>query len=332
MNATTKILIIGGGSIGQRHLKNLLFLGYKNISLVETSPERAEDLAKKFNLKFFSSAKEALEKEKFQTVFVCAPTVYHLQSAAMAAKAGCDLFVEKPLSHNLDGVEKLVKTVKEKKLITMVGSNWKFYPLFQKMKELLTNGAIGRVFSARCQFGQYLPDWHPEEDYRRGYSANKKLGGGILLDSHEFDYLTWFMGEAVKLSCLSIHSGLLETDTEDAAEIILEFKSGAIGEIHLDYLQRFYQRNFEFFGSEGTIKWDFASRKVILQNKNNGQQEFPLAPDYDLNDMYIEEAKHFLDSVEQRKETIAPVDFGAKVLRLIMAAKESSAQNKTISL
>lgn len=332
MNATSKILIIGGGSIGQRHLKNLLSLGCKNISLVETNLGRAEDLAKKFNLKVFSSAKEALEKEKFEVVFVCAPTVYHLENALAAARAGADLFVEKPLSHNLDEVEKLLKIVKEKKLITMVGSNWKFYPLFKKMKELLESGIIGRVFSARCQFGQYLPDWHPKEDYRQGYSANKKLGGGILLDSHEFDYMTWFMGEAVKLSCLSIHSGLLETDTEDVAEIILEFKSGAIGEIHLDYLQRFYQRNFEFFGSEGTIKWDFASRKVILQTKNNGRQEFPLASGYDLNDMYIEEAKHFLDCVEQRKETIAPVDFGAKILRLIVAAKESSAKNKTISL
>lgn len=326
-----KILIIGGGSIGKRHLRNLLSLGEKDAAMVETNPERVVANKKEFNIPVYNSLEEISDK-KFALVFVCSPSVYHLQNSLWAAEKGSDLFIEKPLSHNLDGVDNLINLVKKKKLITMVGSNWKFYPLFQKMRELLDGGAIGKVLSARCQFGQYLPDWHPWEDYRQGYSANKKLGGGILLDSHEFDYLTWFLGNVARLSCFAKKVSYLEIDVEDVAEVILEFESGAVGEIHLDYLQRFNQRNFEFFGKEGTIIWDANLKKVVLLTKEKGREEFFLDPDYDINAMYIEEIKHFLDCVDNRKETITPVEKGAKILRLIMAAKESAEKEKIICL
>lgn len=326
-----KILIIGGGSIGKRHLRNLLSLGEKDVAMVETNPERAGANKKEFNIPVYNSPEEISDK-KFDIVFVCSPSVYHLQNSLWAAEKGCDLFIEKPLSHNLDRVEDLIKIVQEKKLVSMVGSNWKFYPLFQKMKELLDGGAIGKILSARCQFGQYLPDWHPWEDYRLGYSANKKLGGGILLDSHEFDYLTWFLGEVKKLSCFAKKVSHLEIDVEDVAEVILEFESGAIGEIHLDYLQRFYQRNFEFFGEKGTIIWDTNLKKVVLITKEKGREEFPLDQDYDINAMYVEEVKHFLDCVDNRQETITPVEKGASILRLIMAAKESAEKDKSVYL
>lgn len=326
-----KILIIGGGSIGKRHLRNLLSLGEQDVAMVETNPERAEANKKEFNIPVYNSLEEISDK-KFDIVFICSPSVYHLQNSLWAAEKGSDLFIEKPLSHNLERVDKLIDSVREKKLITLVGSNWKFYPLFQKMKELLDSGVIGKILSARCQFGQYLPDWHPGEDYRQGYSANKKLGGGILLDSHEFDYLTWFLGEVKKISCFAKKVSNLEIDVEDVAEVILEFKNGAIGEIHLDYLQRFYQRNFEFFGETGTIIWDSNLQKVILMTKEKGWEEFPLVANYDINTMYVEEIKSFLDCVENRKETITPIEKGAQVLQLIVAAQESAEKEKIIYL
>ncbi|KKU13872.1 MAG: Oxidoreductase domain protein [Candidatus Magasanikbacteria bacterium GW2011_GWC2_45_8] len=326
-----KILIIGGGSIGKRHLKNLLFLGEKDIMVVEVNPERANTLGKEYDITVVGSIGEAVNKKNFDIVFVCTPSVYHLENALSFVEQGCDLFIEKPLSHSLEGVDRLVAVVKEKKIVTMIGSNWKFYPLFQKMKELLEVGVIGKVLSARCESGQYLPDWHPWEDYRKGYSANKELGGGILLDSHEFDYLTWFIGESVKkLACFSDRRSNLEIDVEDTAAVILQFTGGTIGEIHLDYTQRFPQRNFEFFGETGTILWDATLKKVILRSKESGETNFPLRDNYDLNNMYIEEVKHFLECIDERKETNTPMERGASIIKLIQAAKESSEKNQII--
>ncbi|MBT3463798.1 Gfo/Idh/MocA family oxidoreductase [archaeon] len=322
------ILVIGGGSIGKRHMRNLLSIGEKNVFVVEPNEKRAlEEIEKKHNIKTFRSLEEAYDEINFDIAFVCSPSVFHIENAMFCAEKGSDLFIEKPLSHNLEKVDELLKIVKDKKLITMIGSNWKFYPLFKKMKELIDGKAIGKIFSARCQFGQYLPGWHPWEDYKNGYSANKKLGGGVLLDSHEFDYLTWFLGGVKKLACFADKVSDLEINTEDVAETILQFESGVIAEIHVDYLQRFYQRKFEFFGELGTIKWDTNEKSVELLVINKEKEVFNLNKEYDINDMYIDEVRHFLDSVQKRQDSCTNIERGAEVLRLICASKESSLNN-----
>lgn len=329
------IIVIGGGSIGQRHAKNLLHLG-QQIAMVEVNSERRSAVEQELGVSAYATFDAALADTKFASAFVCSPSIYHLEQARQCAEAGLDLFIEKPLSHSLLHISDFLEAVKQKQLVTMVGSNWKFYPLFQIMKKLLDEGAIGRILSARCQFGSYLPDWHPWEDYRQGYSANKKLGGGILLDSHEFDYLTWFVGKKVKrIACFAGHVTSLEIDVEDIAEAIVQFDDGAIGEIHQDYIQRFSQRNFEFFGSLGSLFWDINSKKIVVHSildKGRKTEEYPLVENYDLNTMYIEEARHFLECVQKRQETITPIEAGAEVLQLICAAKESAETGRVIEL
>lgn len=325
------IIVIGGGSIGRRHLRNLQSLGQTQLALVEVNAGRALELEREFRVPVYSSLTEALAARSFRAAVICSPSVYHLEQARECARQGLDLFIEKPLSHSFTGVSEFLESVRTKQLITLVGSNWKFYPSFQKIKALLSSGAIGTILSARCQFGQYLPDWHPTQDYRQGYSAQHKLGGGILLDSHEFDYLTWFMGEPVKkITCFAGTVSKLEIDVEDAAAIILQFSSGALGEIHLDYLQRFYQRNFEFFGSTGTLLWDYGTKTVVLRQVGQEPAQFPLAPDYELNAMYVDEMCHFLKAVETRAPTVTPLESGVEVLRLIVSAKESAITNRTV--
>ncbi len=317
------ILIVGGGSIGQRHAKNLRSLG-EEVAIVDVNPDRKPD---------FLSIDSAGAAKQFAIAFICSPSRFHVEQAIQCAEQGLHLFVEKPLSHDTKGLRQLLKLVQLRQLVTMVGSNWKFYPSFQKMKELLEGGAIGKILSARCQFGQYLPDWHPWEDYRKGYSANKKLGGGILLDSHEFDYLPWLLGERVKsVFCVAAKVSKLEIDVEDVAEAVLIFDTGAIGEIHVDYIQRVYQRNFEFFGSEGTIRWDIREKQVVVLRKDHELELYPMIESYDVNTMYIEEARHFLDCVRSGKKTVTPIETGAKTLSLICAAKESSRRGKMVNV
>lgn len=319
-----KFLVAGCGSIGQRHIKNLLFLGAGQILAVDPDEKKRQAVASDSVVKVFDNMEAALEK-KPEAALICTPNSMHLDQAFKAVRAGCHIFVEKPLSHNFDNIDNLARQVQAKNLVTMVGSNFKFHPCFIKIKKILDSRILGKVISARCQFGQYLPDWHPYEDFRKGYSAKKNFGGGILLDSHELDYMTWFLGDVEQVFCFSGKFSSLEIQTEDVAEVLLMFKQKTLAEVHLDYTQRVYQRNYEFFGELGTLKWDFADHKVRLYlSQTKKWEEFDEPANYDINQMYIEEMRHFISCVKSGKKTITDFDAGRKVLSLIMAAKESA--------
>ncbi len=327
-----KIAVIGCGSIGKRHIRNLLSLQAHYIVAYDKDAGRLSEVNADFGIETFDSL-PAILSHRPDAVLVCTPNSLHVSIAHEAAQIGSHLFIEKPLSHNLNGVDQLLAEVNKQKITTMVGCNFKFQPSFIKMKTILESGVLGKVLSARCQFGQYLPDWHPWEDYRTGYSARSDLGGGILLDSHEFDYMQWFLGDVAEVFCMSGKVSDLEIDTEDTAEVLLKFQSGVIGEIHLDYTQRAYQRNYEFFGENGTLKWDFNDRNVRLYLASENKWEVFVEPtNYDLNAMYKEQMKHFLDSIVNKKETITDILSGLKTLKLIMAAKASAKDGKMIKL
>lgn len=319
-----KILVVGCGSIGKRHLANLNSLGVGNLTAYDPDQTRSREVSSRFGAETHGSLESALSGSP-HAALICTPNSLHLQGAMAAARAGCHLFIEKPLSHTLAGVEELISEVKHRGLITLIGCNFKFHPSFMKMKEILDAGSLGRILSARCQFGQYLPDWHPWEDYRKTYSARSELGGGILLDSHEFDYLQWFLGPVEEVFCMASKLSALEIDTEDTAEVLLKLKGGGIAEIHLDYTQRAYQRNYEFFGEKGTLKWDFNDRSVRCYMADEKKWDVYEEPkNYDFNSMYREEMKHFVDAVGNNQKTITDIYAGLKTLKAVMAAKESA--------
>src|SRR3989338_3505858 len=193
-----KIIVVGCGSIGSRHLKNLCSLGVKKLIAVDLDKERLKSLEKIIkDLKTYTNLDSALEKETYINAgFVCTPTSLHIPVATKLAKAKINLFIEKPLSHNLKGVDNLQKIVKRNKLITMMGMNYRFHPGLKLIKQIIDEGKIGKIYSIVAFGGHYLPDWHPKSDYRKEYAAQKKLGGGVLLTSiHGLDYLRWLAGE-----------------------------------------------------------------------------------------------------------------------------------------
>src|SRR5262249_50073259 len=154
-----------------------------------------------FGIEVFGKLDDAWH-DGVDVAFITAPTRLHIPLALQAAEHGCHLFVEKPLADCLEGVERFLETVKERNLVTLVGCNLRFHPGLIQVKRLLEEGAIGRVIAARVEVGQYLPDWHPQEDYRQGYSARRELGGGVILDAiHEIDYVRWLLGEIVAVAC-----------------------------------------------------------------------------------------------------------------------------------
>jgi predicted dehydrogenase len=318
------ILVVGSGSIGRRHIRNLRALGFDHIAAVDVNPDLLQSVAEELGVIPFADFDAALSEGAPGIVFVCTPPVFHVPQARAAVKAGAHVFVEKPLSHTLDGVDELIREAARAELVVQVGYNFRFHPGIRKLKAALEEGTIGRVLWARAEAGQYLPDWRPWQDYRRGYTARKALGGGIILDgSHEIDYILWLLGKPHTLVCMANKVSDLEVDVEDCATILLRFEEGAQADVHVDFLQRAYARTCKIVGEEGTLLWDYSARTIRHFDARTGQwyvEEY----EFDGNDMYMAELEHFLRTIQGEAAAVNDLSSAAETLRVVLSAKRSA--------
>ncbi len=264
---------------------------------------------------------------------ITTPTSSHLQLAIEATRRGCHFFVEKPLSDTLEGVDQLVAAVAEAGIVSLVGCNMRFHPGVRALKKLVDAGALGSILSAHFEFGQYLPDWRPLDDYRTTYSARRDLGGGVILDAiHELDYATWLLGDVSDVACFADHVSKLEIDTEDAASILLRFRAGAVAEVHLDYVQRAYSRSCKLVGELGTARWDYTrpDLEVYLAHTKEWRTT-RLFDEWDPNAMYLDEFQHFLRCLDGEEMPLSDVVAGRNTLSLAIAAKTAAAERRTVS-
>lgn len=319
-----KFLIAGLGSIGRRHLRNLLALGERDILLYRTHRSTLPD----DELAGFSVETDlslALSHRP-DAVIVSNPTSLHLEVAIPAARLGCHLLLEKPISHSLERVDELQEAVAQGGGEVLVGFQFRFHPGLQKVKDLLSASPsiIGRPLSARAHWGEYLPNWHPWEDFRRAYSARADLGGGVILTlCHPLDYLRWFFGEVQKVWAFAGRLGELEIQVEDTAEIGLRFDNGVIASVHLNYNQQPPAHYLEIVGTAGTIRWDNSDGAVRVCTP--GQQlTFPAPLGFERNDMFLAEMRHFLAVVQRQERPACSLEDGIQALRLALAAHRSA--------
>jgi predicted dehydrogenase len=330
--SSLRFVIVGGGSIGKRHLGNLQALGATHIVVVDPVAERLREIAEKFGVKTSESFAATLEAGA-DAVLICSPTSLHLEQALMAARAGCHLFIEKPIAETLARTDELLAEIERRSLHSLVGCNFRFHPGLQRVKTLLAERAIGNVVSARAQFGQYLPDWHPWEDYRLGYSASRAKGGGVVLDRiHEIDYIQWLLGDVAEVFAWLGQLSHLEIDTEDTAEILLRFADGPIGSVHLDYVRRTYDCSLEIVGDLGTIQWRFAPHEVRWSNAATQSSQELAWPWYAANEMYLEQTKHWLRVLEGREVSLQDCRSALVPLKIALAAKQAAMTGRSVAL
>jgi predicted dehydrogenase len=328
-----RFVVAGCGSIGKRHIKNLLALSAGEVLAFDVQAERRREVSAALGVETLANADEVWARQP-DVLLVAVPTALHMALALAAAERGVHLFIEKPLASGWDGVDRLLGLVRQHEIVSLVGCNLRFHPGLVTVKHLLGENRVGRVIAARVEVGQYLPDWHPWEDYRRSYSARAELGGGIILDAiHEIDYIRWLLGEVTNAVCVAGKLSDLEIDTEDTAALLLRFDNGALGEVHLDYIQRAYSRTCQIIGVEGTIHWDYAAGQVRWYSTDTkGWSSWSNPTGWDANQMYLDEMKHFLACLAGSEKPQLDAAQAAKVLRIALAAKESAREGRWIEL
>jgi predicted dehydrogenase len=328
-----KGLVVGCGSIGRRHLQNLKVLGIGDLAVAESDDERRQRAAEELGVASFGSLLEGLRWLPDFAV-IATPTNLHIAHALEIASHGCALFIEKPLSHRPEGIAELLRMVCERRLVTMVGCNMRFHPGPRKVKELLDQRRLGKILSARIHGGAYLPSWRPGTDYRTNYAAREETGGGCILDCiHEIDLTRWYLGDALDVVCVAGHLSSLEIQTEDVAVLVSRHSSGALSEVHLDYVQRTYERGCQIAGEDGSLFWDFRDRQVRWYDAASDQwTRFEQPAEWQLNQMYVDEMRHFLDCVRENKDTTLPVAEAAAVMEWVFAAKQSAGDRAAVTV
>jgi predicted dehydrogenase len=328
MNTDIRLLVIGCGSIGERHIHNLRALGATEVAAFDLDAERLERVARDCEIRTCGAIHEGLSHRP-DAVLVCTPPYLHTSIVQQALLADAHVFVEKPLAHTLDGLDALLIEAGRRRRVVQVGYQLRFHPGLQQLRDLIVRGSIGRPLVARAEFGQYLPDWRPRQDYRCSYTARAAMGGGIILDaSHEIDYVRWLLGEVKSVYCAADHLSSLEVDVEDTASLILRLRDGAIAEVHLDCVQRGYARSCKVIGDAGTVVWDYGIGLSLLAGSNPEWQAFPVTTEP--NQMYLDEMRHFLECVRGEAEPLVDGATGRRVLEIALAAKRSVQEGRSV--
>ena len=336
-----KFLISGLGSVGRRHFRNLLALGERDILMHRSQRDTLPD----DELAGFPVETELTKAlgHKPDALIVANPTSLHLEVAIPAAKAGCNILMEKPVSHSLDRVDELETALQHEGRQCMVGFQFRFHPGLRKVKSWMEAGLIGEPLSVRAHWGEYLPGWHPWEDYTQGYAARPELGGGVVLTlSHPLDYLRWLLGEVDSLWAFTSHQGL-GMPVEDTAEIGLRFTAGCLGSLHLDYNQRPPSHTLEITGTQGRILWDNADGAARMCRVENGDTAgktyrsddwYITTPPqgFERNWLFMDELRHFLAVLRGEAQPLCTLQDGVEALRLSLGVLESAEHGQRVSL
>jgi predicted dehydrogenase len=320
-----KVAVIGYGSIGRRHVQNLS----KNDNLEIIVFTQNKNLKKLKKVTFTNSLNKCLQ-ENPEIAFITNETSKHVNSATKMAKNNCHLFIEKPLSNSIKGLDNLSIEIKKRKLITLIGCNLRFHPCIKKMKQFVSNGKIGKVLSVKTENGSYLPNWHKKEDYSKRYAAKKDLGGEIVLTCiHEIDYLYWIFGQVSEVFSMNGKFSDLNIEVSDLSSNLIRFRNNVQAELHHDYFQQPASRNCKIIGTKGSLYLDLKLNTIKLYNlKYQKWSNILNLPKYDNNLMYEEEIKHFFDCIKYRKETINDVKQGIETLRIALGIINSSKKRK----
>jgi predicted dehydrogenase len=314
-----RILVSGAGSIGMRHARNLGVLGEASIAIAEPDAERLKAAKTELGVRAFADIREALKEFHPTIVFICSPTKEHVPQALLAVMSGADVFIEKPVSHSLEGMEELETAARDR--IAMIGCNMRFHPGPKQVKQLLDAGEIGTVKRARIHAASYLPDWRPGSDYRKNYSADPAQGGAILDFIHEIDLALWYAGPAT-LSAASVKPATaIGLSVDGEAAMTLAHASGAVSDVTVSFVKKGYERGCDIEGSDGRIVWTFG-RGVQLLGADGAEKKFFAEPEeFDFNQVYVDEIRYFLGCSERRAQTFSSLREGKAALTIALAAR-----------
>ena len=322
-----RILIVGLGSIGKRHLSIARHL-YPNSEIQVLRHPKSEKGPSLDFAEFYSI--EHAKKFLPDLVVICNPAPFHVEVALDLVDYSSNFLIEKPVAKSTADALKLLKVCELKNKLLMVGYNLRFANSLREFRVLISGGLIGVPQSFRCEVGQYLPTWRPKQDYRTSVSAKKEFGGGVLLElSHEIDYLRWIFGEVKWVRATLSKQSELEIDVEDTAHLILCFETNRyskqlIGTLNMDFIRHDKERSCTVIGENGSLRWDGTSGEILLYRKGDNSWKRVYVDSSGLDKTYYAEWEDLIKAIETKGSPSVTGTDGLRVLEIIEAARISA--------
>ena len=342
-----KLLVVGLGSIGQRHVRCLRQLYGERIEILayrqrgrqlEITPDlrgREACLEDLYGIRSFRALDEALAQEP-HAALVCTPNHLHVPLATRLAEAGLDLFLEKPVSHTLEGIAELQERLEAQGRICCVGYQMRFHPAVEHMIGAVRAGALGDVYAGHVDFGEHMPYWHRYEDYSETFMARAAEGGGVTLTQiHDLDLILALFGAPDAVWASGGNTGVLRMDAEDHVSSVLTYRRQGrplVVSLDQDCLRYPPRRTYELRGDLGTLHFD-AYRNEVTRVPFDGQAAVEYADaSFQRNELFVRQMRHFVACV--RREETPRVDLAAGVtsLRMALAVRESMASGREVRL
>lgn len=314
-----RALVVGAGSIGSRYATHLVERESVEHVTVMVPEGHAPNLPERPDMDVVAST----EGVDCDIAVVATDTAHHVEVALPLVTRGVDTLIEKPVSHNMEGLDALARAASASGAKVFVGYNMRFLPGLLRLRDAVASGMLGRVCSARFEAGQWLPDWRPGRDYRETYSACIERGGGVRLDlSHEIDAMRFVLGDPSWSRTFSARASDLEIDSDDIFEGVFGYASGMMASVHLDYLARHRVRSYGVLGTKGDMVCDVSER--TLMTFIEGEKTIETDPAlFDVTETYDTQMDQLLAAHAGAETGIATLEDGVAVLRLLESSRES---------
>ncbi len=332
MKKNKKLLVIGAGSIGKRQISN--FTKYFIIDIAEVRSDRISETVKKFEInKIFKDYKKALKSEKYDAVAITVPPHLHLPIAKLATKHNASLFIEKPLGMSSKGWKEVHKICSKKRLINYVAYCHRFAPYTVRLKKLINQKTVGRIYSSHLKWSSYLPDWHKHENYKNFYMSKKEQGGGSLLDdSHGIDLIRYIIGDVESVNALVTNISELKMTSDDSFFATLKMKNKSIAQISFDLFSRTPRIYLEITGSKGTIIWNRVDHTIKIYNRKKNNWKIEKYNINDLMSMYPNQAKYFYECILKKRKNFNNIIDALNTQKVIDAGFLSNKKKKIVKI
>ncbi len=325
------VLVIGCGSIGERHLRCFLATERVRAAACDTRADLVEEVANRYGVQGFTTLDQALEEFQADALVICTPAQTHLPLALRGLEAGKHLLIEKPLAVDLKDVSRVREAILKAGRHVAVAYVYHAMPWIREMRAAFVSGDLGAPKHATIVAGQHFPTFRPA--YRDIYYTRHETGGGAIQDAltHLANLAEWLLGPTTRLYCDAAHQVLEGVEVEDTVNIVARH-----GEVMVSYATNQFQAPNEMelciHCERGSIRVQGHERRWGIQRQGETEWTWHTHPPVERDAHFISQAHEFLNGVEGQPSVLATFDEGVQTLKFNLAALESAATGKTVHL